>query len=206
MRYIRALCFVVLAVGAATPALAFHNCVYRGSTGSVDHYYCPPQGTREMARPIPAARVRPPRIAPARFSPQALPSGDVTFVGPIHELAKAIAEQHGVRPQLVTSVIAVESNWNTTAVSRKGARGLMQLMPETARGLGVRNSFNPFQNIDGGVRHLKGLLDEFRDTRLALAAYNAGTEPVRACRCVPRNSETPAFVEKVLSIYRGHGW
>src|SRR5262247_3287662 len=89
---------------------------------------------------------------------------------------KSAAERYGVPERLVQAVIRVESAFNPKAVSVKGAQGLMQLMPETASMLGVRNSFDPQQNIDGGVRHLRGLIDRFgNDLPLALAAYYAGT-------------------------------
>ena len=99
---------------------------------------------------------------------------------------KAAAERYGVPERLVQAVIRVESAFNPRAVSVKGAQGLMQLMPETATMLGVRNSFDPQQNIDGGVRHLRGLIDRFgNDLPLALAAYNAGEKAVLAYRGIP---------------------
>ena len=104
--------------------------------------------------------------------------------------------------RLIWAVIRVESDFNHRAVSRKGARGLMQLMPETAAALGVRNSFDPRENIDGGTRHLRSLMVRFRyDVRLAVAAYNAGEGPVVAYGGVPPYPETREYVTQVLRLY-----
>jgi soluble lytic murein transglycosylase-like protein len=113
------------------------------------------------------------------------------------------AERYGVPVRLVTAVIRAESGFNARAVSRKGARGLMQLMPTTASLLGVRNSFDPRQNIDGGVRHLRTLIDRFGDLPLALAAYNAGEGAVTRHGGIPPYAETQDYVEKVLRFYGG---
>jgi len=114
------------------------------------------------------------------------------------------AERHGVPEQLIRAVIRVESGYNPRAVSRKGARGLMQLMPDTAFGLGVRDSFNPRENIDGGVRHLRGLIERFdSDLRLALAAYNAGEQAVLTYRGIPPYQETRDYVTRVLALFGG---
>ncbi len=103
---------------------------------------------------------------------------------------KDASERYGVPERLVHAVIRVESAFNPRAVSVKGAQGLMQLMPETASMLGVRNSFDPQQNIDGGVRHLRGLIDRFgNDLPLALAAYNAGEKAVVNHRSLRRQHE-----------------
>jgi soluble lytic murein transglycosylase-like protein len=120
------------------------------------------------------------------------------------ELIERTASQHGIHPDLVFAVAAVESNFNSRAVSEKGAQGLMQLMPETASLLGVRNSFDPQQNIDGGVRHLRGLIDRFgNDLPLALAAYNAGEKAVINYRGIPPFPETRDYVTRVLHLYDG---
>jgi soluble lytic murein transglycosylase-like protein len=112
------------------------------------------------------------------------------------------AERHGVPEALVSAVIRIESGFNRNAVSRKGARGLMQLMPATASMLGVRDSFDPRQNIDGGVRHLRGLIDRFgNDLKLALAAYNAGEQAVVNYRGIPPYPETRDYVTKVLGLF-----
>lgn len=113
------------------------------------------------------------------------------------------AVRYGVHPHLIDSVIRTESAFNPRAVSRKGARGMMQLMPKTASLLGVRDVFDPLQNIDGGVRHLRGLLQRYRgNLPLALAAYNAGERPVDQYRGVPPFVETQLYVKQVLWLYQ----
>jgi hypothetical protein len=112
---------------------------------------------------------------------------------------REISARHGVDPTLVESVIRAESAFNPTAVSRTGARGLMQLMPRTATALGVRDSFNPRENIEGGVRHLRYLLDRYPgNVALAVAAYNAGEGAVDSHRGIPPYVETQQYVQRVL--------
>jgi len=117
---------------------------------------------------------------------------------------RAAAGRYGGPEQLVQDVNRVESAFNSRAVSVKGAQGLMQLMPETASMLGVRNSFDPQQNIDGGVRHLRGLIERFgNDLPMALAAYNAGEKAVATYRGIPPFPETRDYVTRVLYHYDG---
>lgn len=112
---------------------------------------------------------------------------------------REIAARHGVDADLVEAVIRVESAFNPRAVSNKGAQGLMQLMPRTASALGVRNVFDPYQNIEGGVRHLRYLLDRYPgNVPLALAAYNAGEKAVDQYRGIPPYGETTQYVQKIL--------
>jgi soluble lytic murein transglycosylase-like protein len=114
------------------------------------------------------------------------------------------ASRHNVDPNLVRSVVKVESNFNPNAVSRKGAMGLMQLMPATARSLNVSNPFDPQQNVDAGVRHLKNLLESYGgDLRLSLAAYNAGSGAVARSAGVPRFTETQNYVRRITELYAG---
>jgi soluble lytic murein transglycosylase-like protein len=114
------------------------------------------------------------------------------------------AARHNVDPNLVRAVVKVESNFNSNAVSRKGAIGLMQLMPQTARELKVRNPFDPEQNVDAGVRHLKYLLESYGgDVNLTLAAYNAGEGAVRRSAGVPHYSETQNYVRRITNLYYG---
>ncbi|HJS75734.1 MAG TPA: lytic transglycosylase domain-containing protein, partial [Vicinamibacteria bacterium] len=107
----------------------------------------------------------------------------------------------GVDSSLVRAVIAVESAFNRYARSHKGARGLMQLMPDTGRRYGVSNAYDPWQNIRAGTAHLRDLMDEFDDVNLVLAAYNAGATPVRRYGAIPPYAETRNYVRKVLAIY-----
>jgi soluble lytic murein transglycosylase-like protein len=114
------------------------------------------------------------------------------------------AARHNVDPNLVRAVVKVESNFNSNAVSRKGAMGLMQLMPSTARSLNVRNPFDPEQNVDAGVRHLKQLLENYGgDVNLTLAAYNAGSGAVARSAGVPRYAETQNYVRRITNLYYG---
>ncbi|MGA2344954.1 MAG: lytic transglycosylase domain-containing protein [Candidatus Sulfotelmatobacter sp.] len=114
------------------------------------------------------------------------------------------AARHNVDPNLVRAVVKVESNFNSNAVSRKGAIGLMQLMPQTARELKVKNPFDPDQNVDAGVRHLKYLLESYGgDVNLTLAAYNAGEGAVRRSAGVPHYSETQNYVRRITNLYYG---
>jgi soluble lytic murein transglycosylase-like protein len=112
-------------------------------------------------------------------------------------------KSNGVDAALIHAVISAESGYNPNAVSRKGASGLMQLMPDTAKRYGVANVFDPAQNIQGGTRYLKDLLAMFNgDLRLAIAGYNAGENAViRAGRKVPQYTETVAYVPKVIDYY-----
>lgn len=117
---------------------------------------------------------------------------------------KEVATRYGVAERLVSAVIQVESGFNPRAVSPRGARGLMQLMPATAVILGVNDSFDPAENIDGGVRHLRGLLDRFgNDLALALAAYNAGEQAVMQHGGIPPYPETQEYVARILRLVGG---
>ncbi len=112
------------------------------------------------------------------------------------------AQKHNVDPNLVRALVKVESNFNAQAVSNKGAMGLMQLMPSTARTLNVSNPFDPKQNVDAGVRHLKGLLDSYNgDVRLSLAAYNAGQGAVARNNGIPPYAETQNYVKRITELY-----
>jgi hypothetical protein len=114
------------------------------------------------------------------------------------------AARHNVDPNLVRAVVKVESNFNSNAVSRKGAMGLMQLMPSTARSLNVKNPFDAEQNVDAGVRHLKQLLENYNgDVNLTLAAYNAGQGAVARSAGVPRFAETQNYVRRITNLYYG---
>jgi soluble lytic murein transglycosylase-like protein len=120
----------------------------------------------------------------------------------IEALVSEVSARHGLDPRLVTTVIGVESGFNALAVSPKGARGLMQLMPDTARQYGVRNLHDPRENVEGGVAYLKDLTLRYGgDLRLALAAYNAGPEAVQRASGVPNFRETRDYLRRIESRY-----
>jgi soluble lytic murein transglycosylase-like protein len=117
-------------------------------------------------------------------------------------LIRLTAMEHDISPALVKAVIAAESAFNSGAVSRVGAQGLMQLMPETAAELGVADPFAAADNVRGGVRYLREMLDRYGDMSRALAAYNAGPTAVDRYRGVPPYPETQAYVQRVMTYYR----
>jgi soluble lytic murein transglycosylase-like protein len=173
-------------------------------------------------KPVPKANVRAARSAAAEVNsllgrtttqPVEGPTVSASRNRPFtqQEVDQAIelaAARHNVDPNLVRSVIKVESNFNPNAVSRKGAMGLMQLMPQTARQLNVTNPFDPEQNVDAGVRHLKRLMESYGgDVRLSLAAYNAGAGRVARSAGIPRIAETRNYVKRITELYYGGaGW
>ena len=136
-------------------------------------------------------------VAPVKTTAAETPASSIS----ITEIVEKAARDNKVDPLLVHSVIQVESNYNPYAVSPKGAQGLMQLMPPTARGLGVTDSFDPRQNIEAGVRYLKYLQDMYKDDRLALAAYNAGPAAVQKYKWIPPYPETQDYVNRVGQQY-----
>lgn len=124
------------------------------------------------------------------------------FKGPFRELIEAASAQYKVDADLIASVIAVESNFEPKAISRRDARGLMQLLPETAAKLGVKDIFDPKENIDAGTRYLSDLLKRYDNNLvLALAAYNAGPEKVERFGSVPPYAETISYVRRVKRAY-----
>ena len=130
--------------------------------------------------------------------------GTTATTADIDSAIEQAAARQNVDPNLVRAVVKVESNFNPNAISRKGAIGLMQLMPSTARQLNVKNPFDPEQNIDAGVRHLKQLLESYGgDIKLTLAAYNAGAGAVARSAGVPRYAETQNYVRRITNLYYG---
>jgi len=134
------------------------------------------------------------------FEPSTEPLTDKT---PFQKLIRDAATRYNLDPTLIHSVISIESNFNPKAVSRKNARGLMQLMPRTAELMGVKDSFDPGQNIDGGSHYLSDLLKKYKnDLTLALAAYNAGPDTVdKYGRRVPPYLETMKYVQRIAKTY-----
>ena len=144
-----------------------------------------------------------PQPASQEASPEAASEAtaiDSLTMGPYGAIITSMAETHGVDPLLVRALIRVESGDQPTARSNKGAMGLMQLMPSTARLYKVRNPYDPKANIAAGVKHLKSLLDRFREVDLALAAYNAGEGAVKKFNGIPPYRETRDYVSRILAL------
>jgi soluble lytic murein transglycosylase-like protein len=174
----------LLAAAAASPLLA-------GPGGGVIVYTAPDGGHRVA------------NIAPA-FAAASVPTGLEDRRRELWPVVERLSRANGLDPQLVDLVIRMESGYNSRAVSRRGARGVMQLMPETARMYGVRDMFDASENIRGGVSYLRDLMSRFEaNVGLALAAYNAGPEAVSAYGGVPPYEETRGYVRAILAAYSG---
>jgi hypothetical protein len=171
-------------------------------TGTV-HYTNAPDSPRYRSVPgFPADRPSAPSAA--RSGSHRTASLRVRATQPYAQLIREAADRHRVDVGLVEAVVTAESAGNPRAVSRKGAQGLMQLMPQRSAQLGVRDPFDPRQNIEGGVRHLRDLLERYGgNLTLALAAYNAGVDAVRTYSGVPPYAETQEYVRRVRALYDG---
>ena len=160
------------------------------------------------AEPVATVKLMPTKPRTAIYLP-----GEISFMGEnrpalnvdrdgVEKLVREAAERHSVDPALVRAVIETESHWNPSAYSRKGAVGLMQLIPTTAQRFGANNAFNPKENVDAGVRYLKALLERYNgNLDLALAAYNAGEGAVDRAHGIPAYRETRNYVQKVQNAY-----
>jgi len=157
---------------------------------------------RSLVEKILADEVPYPEPAPAAAATPATGdqnSGSLLESTPYGEIISAMSEAHGVDPLLVRALIQVESNYQPRAKSPKGAMGLMQLMPSTAKVYNVRNPFDPKANIEAGIKHLKALIDRF-GVELGVAAYNAGEAAVEKFNGVPPYRETRTYVSRILSL------
>lgn len=159
--------------------------------GSVDH-------GRSLSKPVPLV---------SESTVEGRPTAP-SLTASVEELERAVtraAQQHRLHPALLFAVMKAESSFNPIVVSKAGAVGLMQLVPETAMRHGVRNLYDTNENVAGGARHLRYLLDRFHgNTRLALAAYNAGERKVDRYKQIPPYKETRHYVQKVISYYRDY--
>lgn len=185
-----ALCIVAQRPAAAQAGTA-DPCIYRDNRGGIVI-----TDQRGDPRCRGAAAPRRPAPAPGRMR--------VTFaIAELVAMAHDVAERHGVDHRLVESLVEMESSFDPGAVSPKGAMGLMQLMPSVAARYGVLDPFDPFQNLDGGVRHLRDLLEHFGpDLNRVVAAYNAGVGAVERHGGIPPFDETRNYVGRVLYRYR----
>ena len=185
--------FVAVLALVSLPLLAGNNEAVT-STVTVDK-----RSGRLVRRMVIPERVIAARIVPSLAvaepvgSAMRLPAG----TEPVNRIVDEVSAQYGVDPLLVHAVIHCESAYNRFAVSPKGAEGLMQLIPETARRMGVGNSFDSRQNVEGGVRYLSLLQDRYQDLRLVLAAYNAGEGAVDRYGGIPPYAETQEYVYRV---------
>jgi hypothetical protein len=188
---------------AASPARADYVVLRNGSRLNVtgyeilgDKYRLHVQGGVAEVPVEDIATIEPEEV----FEPNTQPLTERT---PFQKLILAAAARYHMDPDLIHSVISIESNFNPKAVSPKNARGLMQLTPRTAEFLGVRNSFDPEQNIDGGTRYLRDLLNKYKNNlTLALAAYNAGPDSVdKYGNRVPPYLETMKYVQRIAKTY-----
>ena len=156
--------------------------------------------------PSSAKPASPPVSRPAESAVSSTNISSTNIPSAYLERINSACDRHGVDPALVHALVKVESDYNPLALSRKGAMGLMQLMPQTALDMNVRDTFDPNENIDGGVKYLRYLLDRYEgNLSLALAAYNSGETAVKRWGTVPPFKETQEYVQKIMKLYHGTG-
>ena len=190
MRCVRLAVLAVLVLAATPGDVPAEVWVYRDPQGRLHFSDAPRHRGFERLAPQARPRVRSQRKARRDYD----------------SLIRQAGRHHGVNPALIKAVVHAESRFDATAVSHAGAQGLMQLMPGTARSLGVDDPFNPWQNIDGGTRYLRYLMARFEgDLNLTLAAYNAGEGTVRRYGGIPPYRVTRRYVQRVLDLYRRYG-
>jgi soluble lytic murein transglycosylase-like protein len=200
----------VVAVFAAALAATAHADIYQytDENGVVNFTNAPGPSVKKPRRIRAEARTTSngSRSSAPATAPQRWLNDSATIPASYQEYINSACEKYGVDPSLVHALVKVESDFNPFALSQKGAMGLMQLMPQTAADLNVKNSFSPQDNINGGVRYLRYLLDRYEgNLSLALAAYNAGETAVKRWGTVPPFKETKDYVKKIMSIYQGTG-
>src|SRR5262245_17350723 len=178
---------LIVVAGWVTPSVAEEKIqAYIGPDGKIVYTNVVENPNTPAVRSVPSATMLPASEPQAR----------------IHALIDSIASNHGVDPALVKAIVKTESNFDRWAVSSKGALGLMQLIPDTGARFGVRDFFDPSQNIEGGVRYMKFLLEKFKgNIDLSLAAYNAGENLVERLGRIPSIPETRDYVRKVRLNY-----
>jgi hypothetical protein len=181
---------------------------YADDNGVVHFTNVPSSGTKKTMKVHSDQNRSSPRPATAPRTPgekSRINSSDTIPVSYLN-IINAACSRFGVDPSLVHAIVKVESDFNPFAISRKGATGLMQLMPQTANTMNVRNTFSPDENVEGGVKYLRYLLDRYEgNITLALAAYNAGETAVKKWGTIPPFKETQEYVKKIMQIYNGTG-
>jgi|SRR5579863_8582664 transglycosylase-like protein with SLT domain len=197
---------IILLGALALWAFPVHGQIVSYKDGSGKRVFINSDPVPQRPSKVPLLRTGPdgvtPRATHSSFSAPEMSALERANREKIEDMIREVAGRYRVDPALVRAVIQTESNWNSTAVSRKGAQGLMQLGPGTAQQLGVNNAFDPKQNLDGGVRYLHSLLERYNgDLDKALAAYNAGPHAVDRAGGIPQYRETRDYVQKVTDSY-----
>ncbi|MCB1198903.1 MAG: lytic transglycosylase domain-containing protein [Deltaproteobacteria bacterium] len=190
--------FVLLCIFAVSPVVATEFYQYEVN-GKIVYSDTPPQGEKYSVK-----KTRDTYVVSHTPGASQQSSWRVTpqYPSKYHQYIRTAALKHGVSSRLIHSIIKVESDYDPNAISRKGAQGLMQIMPKTGEMLGLKNAFDPQENIDVGVAYFKKLLVEFDgNTSLALAAYNAGPSNVQKYNGIPPFQETIDYIKKIKNYY-----